>query len=222
MYSKSIFTLIFSFSLLASVANAANHDGFDEQLLTLQKQWAIVNYNLSGNTQKTGFEELVNAAKSLAEQYPDRAEPLVWLGIIQSSYAGAKGGIGALSLAKEAKKSLEQSLAIDQTVLQGSAYTSLGTLYHKVPGWPLGFGDDDDAKVYLEKAIALNPDGIDPNYFYGEFLFDERQYTAAKEHLEHALEAPARLERPLADESRRAEIQMLLAKVNKKLDKQKH
>jgi Tfp pilus assembly protein PilF len=77
-----------------------------------------------------------------------------------------------LSLAKDAKKPLE----IDESALNGSAYASLGTLYHKVPGWPLGFGDDDTAKEMLEKAMLINPNGIDSNYFYGEFLFDEKKY----------------------------------------------
>ncbi|WP_100643356.1 tetratricopeptide repeat protein [Alteromonas facilis] len=222
MKRLSTFKTVISASVLlcmAHTANASTPDEFDSQLLSIQKQWAIVNYTLSDDVQENEFKELIESATAFSQAYPERAEPLVWLGIIQSSFAGAKGGIGALSLAKDAKKSLERSLALDESALQGSAYTSLGTLYHKVPGWPLGFGDDDDAKVMLEKAITINPDGIDPNYFYGEFLFDERQYKEAKQHLEHALEAPSRETRPLADESRRAEIQMLLAKVNKKLNR---
>ncbi len=208
------FTLVFS-------SIAMSNELFDEQLLALQHQWAKVNYTLTKNDQSEAFEQLIVQAKKLVEQNKKRAEPLVWLGIIQSSYAGAKGAFGALSLAKEAKKSLERSLEIDPSVLNGSAYTSLGTLFHKVPGWPIGFGDDDDAKVMLEKAITLNPMGIDPNYFYGEFLYDERHYVQAKEHLLLALHAPTREERPLADESRRAEIQQLMAKVDKKLKRKK-
>ena len=100
---------------------------------------------------------------------------------------------------------------------------TLGILYHKVPGWPIAFGDDDDAKNYLEKALALNPQGIDPHYFYGEFLYDERDYTEAKNHLLLAQQAPKRPLRPLADEARQNEIQKLLTKVDKKLKKkQKH
>lgn len=212
--SSVVMLIALTFSSLA-----ISNEQFDQQLLSLQHNWAIVNYSLSDDAQSDGFEQLVLEATALVEQHPQRAEPLVWLGIIQSSYAGAKGGLGALSLAKKAKKSLEKSLEIDPTVLHGSAYTSLGTLFHKVPGWPLGFGDDDDAKIMLEKAIAMNPNGIDPNYFYGEFLFDERDYEKAKAHLLLALNAPIRADRPLADESRHAEIQQLMTKVDKKLKK---
>jgi cytochrome c-type biogenesis protein CcmH/NrfG len=175
--SLTIFTLaaLLSASSLAvtSFSNVAAKD-FNTQLLNLQQHWAKVNYQLVDNAQENGFENLVKQAKTLVADNPDNAKSLVWLGIIESSYAGAKGGIGALSLAKKAKKALEKSIKIDDSALNGSAYASLGTLYHKVPGWPLGFGDDDTAKEMLEKAMLINPNGIESNYFYGEFLFDEK------------------------------------------------
>ncbi len=127
----------------------------------------------------------------------------------------------ALSLAKPAKKSLEKAIAIDDTVLSGSAYTSLGTLYYKVPGWPIGFGDDDKAKVLLEQALVINPHGIDPNYFMSEYWFEERKYNKAKMFLERAQQAPAQAERSLADKSRHIEIAQLMAKIDGKL-KKKH
>jgi tetratricopeptide (TPR) repeat protein len=222
--SLTIFTLaaLLSASSLAvtSFSNVAAKD-FNTQLLNLQQHWAKVNYQLVDNAQENGFENLVKQAKTLVADNPDNAKSLVWLGIIESSYAGAKGGIGALSLAKKAKKALEKSIKIDDSALNGSAYASLGTLYHKVPGWPLGFGDDDTAKEMLEKAMLINPNGIDSNYFYGEFLFDEKEYIKAKQYLTHALQAADREERPLADEFRRIEINQLMAKVDKKIKRTK-
>ncbi len=85
--------------------------------------------------------------------------------------------------------------------MNGSVYTSLGVLCCKVPGGFIGFGDRDLARHYLKKALNTNPDGIDPNYFCGEFLFEEEQYAEAREASLHALEAKPRSERPLADSS---------------------
>ena len=191
----------------------------ESQLLELQQQWIKVNYQLVDDAQEAGFDSLLKQAQELVKAHPEDANNLVWLGIIESSYAGAKGGLGGLSLAKDAKKSLEAAMKLDASALDGSAYTSLGTLYHKVPGWPIAFGDDDKAKKMLEKAISINPNGIDSNYFYGEFLFDDKEYSKAKEHLMLALQAAPRLERPLADEFRRAEINQLMEKVDKKIKK---
>jgi Tfp pilus assembly protein PilF len=118
-----------------------------------------------------------------------------------------------LSLAKDAKAALEHALQLDAKALSGSAYTSLGSLYYQVPGWPIGFGDNDKARELLDKALALNPYGIDPNYFLGDYLYRQRDYDGARKALERALKAPARPDRPLADEGRRAEIKALLAKL---------
>jgi tetratricopeptide (TPR) repeat protein len=191
----------------------------ESDVSSLQQSWAKANYHLSGDEQKQAFEDLLTLSEALTQQHPDQAELWIWKGIVQSSYAGVKGGLGALGLAKKAKKSLEKALELDDSALQGSAYTSLGTLFHKVPGWPLGFGDDDEAKLLLEKALQINEFGIDPNYFYAEFLFDHKDYKGAEVYLNKALQAPPRQQRPLADEARRKEINSLLSQVTKKKEK---
>jgi hypothetical protein len=90
-------------------------------------------------------------------------------------------------------------------------------LYCKIPCWPIGFGDDE-AQVMLKKALAINPKGLDINYFYGEYLYDEGEYKKAKHHLLGAQQAPARNERPLADKFRYEEIEHVFFKVVKKLN----
>jgi tetratricopeptide (TPR) repeat protein len=125
--------------------------------------------------------------------------------------------MGALSYAKEAKKSLEASLKIDDKVLDGSAYASLGTLYFKVPGWPVGFGNDKKAEEFLAKALELNPDGIDSNYFYADYLQKKKEFAAAEKYLLKAQSAAPRADRPVADSGRQQEISVALAEVRKKL-----
>jgi tetratricopeptide (TPR) repeat protein len=209
MRIKAVLALTCAALAAAPLARA----GVDEDVRTLQHEWEQIKYRKAGAEQEKAYEALAAAAKGVRAKHADRAEPEIWYGIIVASYAGAKGGLGALSLAKDAKAALEHALAIDPKALAGSAYTSLGSLYYQVPAWPLGFGDDDKARELLEKALALNPDGIDPNYFLGDYLYRQRDYDGARKALEHALKAPPRPERPLADEGRRAEIKALLAKL---------
>lgn len=185
----------------------------------LQERWAQVNYTLAEDDREQAFADLLKQADRVVQSYPQQAEALIWRGIIKSSYANAKGGLGALSVAEGSKADLEQALALNPQALQGSAYTSLGVLYAKVPGWPIGFGDNKKAKALLEKALAINPQGIDPNYFYADYLVSERDYQAAFGYLEKAKAAPARPGRESADAGRQQEIAMLLAKVQKKLKK---
>jgi tetratricopeptide (TPR) repeat protein len=189
------------------------------QLQEIQTDWAKTNYQTESPDRKVAeFEALVTRAAVFEKNFPGRAEPLIWHGIVLSSLAGAKGGLGALSIAKQARAKLEAAMKVDPTALEGSAYTSLGTLYSKVPGFPIGFGDDDKARKMLQTALKHNPDGIDPNYFYGEFLLDDGSYAEAVQVLRKALAAPPRPNRELADQGRRREIEALLAKAQQKLN----
>ena len=178
----------------------------------MRDAWAVASYRTAQDQRLAAFEELLPRAAALSAKHPQRAEALIWDGIVLSSYAGVRGGLGALGPANEAKARFEAALALDENALGGAAHTSLGTLYHRVPGFPIGFGSDAKARVHLERALEISPNGIDPNYFYGEFLFDEGEYAEALEHLERALRAPPRPGREVADEGRRGQIQLLIAK----------
>jgi tetratricopeptide (TPR) repeat protein len=182
----------------------------------LQQRWAEINYQLEGKAQLAAFEQLIEDADRLTEANAGYAEVLIWSGIIKSTYAGAKGGLGALALAKAARLDLEQAIDIDPEALQGSAYTSLGALYYSVPGWPVGFGNDGKAEELLRHALALNPAGIDSNYFYGSFLISKKRYADAREYLLKAQQAAPRPGRALADTGRQQEIATALQEIANK------
>jgi tetratricopeptide (TPR) repeat protein len=212
--------VLFAATLFAGAAFAAPaaDPAFDADLLSIQQAWARVNYETpAGDPREQAFDSLEKRAEAFTQQHPTRAEARIWEAIIESSYAGAKGGLGALSLCKEARGNLEAALKLDPAALDGSAYTSLGTLYYKVPGFPLGFGDHDKAGKLLQQALKLNPNGIDPNYFYAEFLFEQGQYAQSLQYLDKATKAAPRPGRELADQGRRGEIAALAAKVRAKM-----
>jgi Tfp pilus assembly protein PilF len=86
----------------------------------------------------------------------------------------------------------------------------------------VAFGDDEQAEKNLKQALQINPNGIDPNYFYGDFLLQDDRYDEAKTYLNRALQAPERPSRPLADAGRKQEIKAALAQIDQKMkDKKK-
>ena len=194
----------------------ARATGVDEAVSELQRDWEVINYQSAAPEREKRFEALAARARKLSEAHPARSEPLIWEGIIVSSWAGAKGGLGALGLVKRAKALYEAAIQIDGNALEGSAYNSLGVLYYKVPGWPVGFGDKARAGELLQKALAINPQGIDPNFFYAEYLVETKQADKAAPYLERALQAPPRPGRQIADTGRREEARMLLEKIKAK------
>ena len=194
--------------LVAMAANAADQAPTIDEL---QSRFDVTNFELTDKAQLESFEQLKADAELFTTANPDVAEGWAWSGIIKSSYAGAKGGLGALKLAKKARIDLDKALEIDGNAMQGSAYNTLGTLYYSVPGWPLGFGNDDKAEEYLLKALEINPDGIVSNYFYAEFLVDQNRDEEAIVYYKKAQDAPLRPNRPIADEGRRKDITVALA-----------
>ena len=199
--------------LLAGLLACFSLSTLAADIAPLQQRWAEIQYQLPDNQKSAAFEALSAQAEQALAQEPDDAALLIWRGIILSSWAGAEGGLGALGKVKEAKSLFEHALQVDPQALQGSAYTSLGALYYQVPGWPIGFGDDEQAEALLQKALVLNPDGIDSNFFWADYLIDQKRYAEARAALLKAQAAAPRPDRPLADQGRQAEIRARLDKL---------
>lgn len=207
-------TLLLTFLSISFITSAQMTD----EVAQIQKQWAVINYETPEDDREDAFEKLAKIATQYVINNPKNVQALVWEGIVYSTYAGVAGTFSAGKLAKLAKKSFEAAIKIDGSIMNGSAYTSLGVLYYKVPGWPLSFGSDKKAMKNLKKGLSLNPDGIDSNYFYAEFLFDEEdEYKLAKKHIDKAHNAAPRATRPLADKGRHIEVDELMEKVNEEL-----
>lgn len=189
----------------------------EEAVQSLQQEWAEVNYQTPDPKQQGArIEALAARAGAVSAEYSHDAEPLIWQAIILSTQAKIQGGLHALSQVKEARRLLLKAETLNPLALEGSIYTSLGSLYYKVPSWPVAFGDDALAHRYLEQALSMNPDGIDPNFFYGDLLVKEKKYSEARKVLAHALDASPRPGREVADRGRRAEIQALLSRIEGK------
>ena len=218
MFIRPLAILILATGLsLNAVAATTPEAGMNQAIRALQQAWAKATYQTPESGREAAFKALSEETHQLSRKFPGRAEPMIWEAIVLSGYARAEGGLAALAHVKQARDLLLAAEKLDAGALDGSVYTSLGSLYYKVPGWPLSFGDDGKARDYLAKALSMNPTGIDPNYFQGDFLLGQGDYTAAAEALQRALSAPPRPGRELADAGRRAEIRKDLQEVESRL-----
>ena len=209
----ALLVLVSSVHLSWAVGNAK----LDQAIAGLQQRWDVVKYQTAKEQQEAAYKALAADAHKISEQYAGQAEPLAWEAIILSTYAGAKGGLGALDLVKQARDLLLQAEKINAGVLQGSIYTTLGSLYYQVPGWPIGFGNSGKAREYLDKAIQYNPDGLDANFFYGDFLMEEGDYKHALQYLLKAEKAAPRKGREIGDAGRKKELVALIKRAKDNL-----
>ena len=203
---------------------AAGNPAMNAEILRLSRDWEHIKFEIEGlNEQEKQMAALAERASAIAQKYQNQPEAVIWVGIIiseQASMASENGSpIKALRLANTARDILEGVEKIDPAADDAGAPTSLGVLYYRVPGFPLGFGDKAKARKYLLEALQNAPNGLDANYFYGDFLYTQREYAEAERVLRRALTLPAHPERPIWDQSRRLVIQELLAKIQKESGK---
>lgn len=196
-------------------AHAAD-DAFKKEYSEIKTEWAKAKYEVKGKEEKLfALEKLEVRAGEFALKYRDKAEPKLILATIMSTQANIIHGLSALPKVKVAKSILEESIAIDPKAANGNAHAILGALYAEVPGWPIAFGDKQEAKKHLDAALAIAPDDIDNNYFYGTYLLSEKKYDDAKKYLEKALNAKPRAGEAVADAGRKAEAKDALEKLKK-------
>lgn len=210
---KIIAGIIIGFSL----ATGCVYADLTPEVMSVRSDWEKIKYQLPQEQRVAALQKLAERAHAVSQAETGAAEPLVWEAIVLASLAGEDGGLSALSKVKQARTLLEEAEKLDPNCMEGSVYTSLGSLYYQVPGWPIGFGDDDKARAYLQKALAINPDGIDANYFYGDYLMDQGLYQEAIKAFEKALNAPPRPGRPIADAGRKKEATDAIAKAREYL-----
>ena len=209
---------VFSFIVLAiagfHVAPAQAADAAAAEVHRLQSTWEAIKFGVpEGDEQTKKMNALGEDADAVAARFPDSPEVQIWDGIITSERASMASMFSALGLAKRARDILEQAYKMAPAKLDAGAPTSLGVLYYRVPGFPVGFGDKDRARQLLEQAVKLAPTGLDAWYFYGDFLYEQKEYSKAAEAFRHALSLPQHPDRPAWDKNRRLVIEERLASI---------
>lgn len=211
MLRSPLTTVLLTASLTCAAALHAAGVTVDSELELVQREWAAATYESQDKrSRKLAFQALIDHVAAVRQAHPRDAAAHAWEGIVLSTYAGEVGAMSAMRFAKAAREALHRAEALDPTALDGGIYASLGALYSKVPGGIVGFGDDDRAEEYFRKALAIDPDNIDSNFFYGEFLLEHGDDEQALVHLERALASPPQPSRPVFDAGRRAEIRALI------------
>ncbi|CAG1023387.1 hypothetical protein DOJK_02280 [Patescibacteria group bacterium] len=199
------------FAALLFVSSTVFADELKDELNRIELTWAKTYYEQPKQQQTIVYPQLLEQLEQLSKTYPNEAGILYWQGLIKAAYAEHQNPVAALDAIHEVRNLLTKAIAINPNVMNGAAYVVLGTLYDKVPQWPIAFGDDKTAKEMLETALKINPNGVASNYFYGEFLLDHDQEQAAVDYFKKALIATVRPEQPYPEQQIKHKAKIALA-----------
>jgi len=201
------FFLVFIFNLMpASVwaydlAPAVQH---------IESEWARIHYSVAREQQDKEFKHLLSKVTDLQAQHPKQAEFIILQAIIVASNAENVDAFSALEAIHEAKDLLVQAIELNPKALDGAAFVTLGTLYYMVPAWPVAYGDNDKAQQLLEKALAINANTIDANFYYADFLVTQGKQTQAIKYFNRALAVPVRATQIFADTQLQAQAKLAI------------
>ena len=214
-------TTVVAFLVLASNIIYAND--ISPELGKIESQWATIYYAQNNTEQKKNYSALLKDTTSLINQHPESAELMIWQAIIISTHAAFENPFNALDSISKAKKILETVIRKKPGALDGAAFVALGTLYYMTPGWPISFGDQNKAEKLLKTALEINPNGIDPNYFYADYLLSINEIEQASKYFKIAIKSPSRQNQAYADQQLKNEAIIALQNTRqRKLDSEKN
>jgi tetratricopeptide (TPR) repeat protein len=193
--------------LLSSQCFAEN---LKDSLKSIESDWASIYYSTPKQKRGPEYCRLLGRTINLSRQHPKNAEPIIWEAIVKATNADHQDAVSALNAIHEARDLLLKAIEINPQAMNGSAYVTLGTLYYMAPKWPIGFGDEATAEKMLQTALKINPNGIDSNYFYGDFLLSKNKLDEAEKYFKRAITAPARTEQFYADNQLKEEAKHAL------------
>ena len=196
-------------ALLLLTSNLLFADSLMPEINQIESEWARIYYNESVD-KKTSYPALLKQIKILAEKYPDAVEPMIWEALVISTNAEFESPFTALDSIDQAKKILEKTIQKQPNALDGAAFVVLGTLYYMTPGWPISFGDNSRAEELLKQGLVINPQSIDANYFYADYLLSKDNTEEAKKYFKRALTVPNRPEQQYADNQLKKEASVAL------------
>lgn len=195
---KQIFAIFLLLALNLTPAYV-KADTVQRAVQKVEAQWANIHYTVAKEQQEAAYQQLLARLKVLQGEHPAQAELIIQQAIIVASNAENVDAFSALQAVSEARDLLLRAIELDPNASAGAAFVTLGSLYYMVPGWPIAFGDNDKARTMLKKALAINADTIDANYFYGDFLVTQGKQQEAVTYFKRALAIPVRETQVFAD-----------------------
>lgn len=127
----------------------------------------------------------INHAERCLVKEPSHVGCHYYRAVNRGYYAETKTA-GVDQLLTQMISDFEWVIAKDSTYDQGGAYTALGTLYFRLPSFPV-FGsalrrDLKKAEDYLQKALAISDDEIDTLKLAGDFYYKKKDYKKSEKY----------------------------------------
>jgi len=166
--------------LLLTLSAATSAEDSPKGVAEILNSAATINLKTPEDEQEDAYASLLAESEALRERNSDDAKAWIATAIVRASYARTQG-MSALGLLKTTRKELEESIDLDEQAFGGYAHAFLGRLYFAAPAWPLSFGSNKRARRHLERALEINADTLENQFYYALFLADRDEHEEAEQ-----------------------------------------
>ncbi|MCP5242467.1 TRAP transporter TatT component family protein [Nitrosomonas sp.] len=122
--------------------------------------------------------------------HSDEIVAIYWKAVAIGKLSEESGVLNALRLMRPMEKLFLRVIELDEQYDNAGAHKALGRIYHKLPQFPISFGDKNKALFHLKNALKLFPNDIIARAFYAELLFDLGKKQEAYRHAKYILDFP--------------------------------
>ena len=154
------------------------------------------------------FDRAASLAGSAIGAFPRSADAHFWRAVSVASAARERGLLALLTAAAEVRRTLHQGEALDPH--HGPILSALCSMYHRAPGWPLSFGDDELSRSYCRRALDQDPRSWEAHLVLADLARGDGDRLAATQHAEAILEGPLDGRQPRTHARYRRQIEELL------------
>lgn len=204
-------------AILLLFSSTAFSSSIITEINTIESEWAQIYYAQNDRVQKEAYLKLIDKTNKLIEKHPKSVELAIWKAILISTNAEFENPFSALESIRIAKNLLESSIIKQPKALDGAAFVVLGTLYYMTPSWPISFGNQNKAEQLLKKGLEINPNSIDANYFYANYLLSKNKIKKASKYFKLALNTPVRSTQKYADKQLKNEALIALKNTEQRI-----
>ena len=135
-----------------------------------ETQWLEALSEKDGEARAKLLETLLTKIDLDLKKHSSDVGLLIVRGNINMEIAAALNNMSSLSYLKDGKKDLEKAIDQQPGAMDSMAEASLAAAIYWAPGWPLAYGDEDEALELFEQSLKADPDSAEVLTQYAHIL----------------------------------------------------
>lgn len=212
-----------AYQLLAYISNQMVSQPENDEAVWLHAAmlYFIADYYITNfQVKKEIFTMVKNYSFKAVSMNSNSADSHYWLAIGYAKWSEANGILDSLFNVGNVLNELTRTLELRPGFYYGVGFAIRAKVYDLAPGWPLSYGNKEQALKDIQSAFKFGPDFRFNYQLYTEILMNNGRFEEAKRQIEMGLALPYDKKYPREEDKIIAELKKDLVIVNSRLNRE--